>query len=323
MNMDPDVPQGGGLTSEQQNLIDGVGLDLPPTIEDVMDMADEDIPLEATSEETTEEVAGTPEPAATEEPEAAEPDPAPVQAQPDVRIDRALLELEQRQRELIRKEQEAQALKETLTPFLEAKKLADQGDRLGAMDTLGLKYEEVTDDYIQGKGPNEVRKLQRQLEATKAEVERRFQEMQAAEQERARLAQRQQVIDFTRNNSDTYAHIASTEAYDLVDQAVQVHYQQTGQVLSNVDAARVVEEGLERLIESVLTNDSLRARYLEKFGSGATTPSKSPDETAANQPTTLDNELSTERTVVVDDTFDPVTASDEELIERLASQLEF
>ncbi len=308
-----------GLTPAQLALLNP-DLDLPPSSDTLFDdatletlVAEEPAkapeapsePVEATPEVTPQE---TPEPAQT----------PPEASQEDVRLSRALLEFEERNRVLAKRERELEEQQRQFEPFRQAAELRQKGDRLGAMEALGLDYTEVTQDYLAGEGANQADRLKREIQETREQFEARIQEMQQRDQDRQAAAFKDSVINYSYTAAEQFPHIAATGAHELVYDAVQTHYSRTGQVLSNEEAAAAVEEGLASLIGAVLGNETLRSKYT------TSTETKSSGTAAAEvTPTTLTNKVGLERTAVVNDTFNPETATDEEMIERLAPLLQF
>lgn len=311
-----------GLSPEKLALLNPE-LDLPPTFDDlVTNLEDSESVVEEPVEESTEVVEESPAP--TESPEDTSTPPTG-----QFTVSRELLEIEAAKRELATQQKEfaarQKALEESmnsLAPFQRALELREAGDRLGAMDALGLKYEEVTEDYISGKGPDPVKQAKLEIEKMRQEYDRKFAELKQAEQEKTEAADRDYTVNFARANADDYPHVVESGGEALIYQARQNHLNSTGQVLSHADAAAAVEEGLEKLVMRVVQSERLRAKYAPLFKSTSSPKSRVETKTEDTS-STLSNNDSRERTVLVDDNFDFVNASDDELIERLAPQLQF
>jgi hypothetical protein len=191
-----------------------------------------------------------------------------------------------------------------LAPLLKARELAAT-DPWAAAKMFGLDYDKLTEAALAQKDlpPEEIAKRAARAEidaerkrladeAEKARAER--EKAAAAEKERltaegrAALERfRAGVIDFVKANSGTYELTATQGAATLVHELIEAHYEKTGKVLSNEEAAQLVEAHLEE--------EALRLAATPKVSAKIKPPTPPPEapkpETEAPPRRTLTNDL--------------------------------
>lgn len=231
--------------------------------------------------------------------EAAAPEPKQEYDADAVRKFRALAK---RERELRSREQ---ALKERESapqrnPYDDIQMLA-RTDPLKAMKSLGINYDELTQQVINDGNVTGEMKLQRENAALRERldnIESQFSE-RVKQDEKLRYEQAYgSFIDEIRGfvkNSDSYELISKTDAYQDVANVMQKHYDDVGEVMSYADAAREVESSLEAIAEKYLGTKKLEDKYRAKWSTSATTEEPveqdKQEPPASNRPKTLTNEL--------------------------------
>lgn len=296
-------------TPEKQAELLNPTLDLPPDpLQLSFDALFDNEPADA-APETVEEPVET-----AEEPVEAAPEPPAHEPEPNARALAVLArkEAEIRQRETALKSQEAEYQR-----LAELRALAEKGDRLGMLEKMGVSYDDLTKDYVSGMGRTPEELVREQLNEYKQQMDAQLQELRNAQTQREAEAERARLHSEIRAAGDQFALVNGLGGHDLVAQTIQSHYSSTGDVLSYEDAAEVVEGALGDLAERLFNIGPIREKFLSK----ATPPESRSEPKAA--PSTLSNRVTQDSTVLVEDGFDPATASDDEMIERLAQQLRF
>jgi hypothetical protein len=174
---------------------------------------------------------------------------------------------------------------------------------------VGVSYDELSRQVVQGGRPDPTQELKQEIQ----ELKSRLTEQQKKDHEKQREEYlndaRNSVYDYL-NSSDSYELIKATGSQEAVFQKILQHYEQTGDILSEDQAAQEVEENLSGVVDSMLKTSKVQ----QKLG-GKQQTEGSQEQPA--QPNTLDNSVSKERTDVPSDELLP----EEESIARLAQQL--
>lgn len=114
----------------------------------------------------------------------------------------------------------------------------------------------------------EVRSLREELAALKADRER-------ANQEATLGAIREQVVQSIRGHKDGYELVRALGAEELVFQTMVDHLKTTGKLLTEQDAAKLVEDNLSKQVDKALAVESVRKRVSAAAGT-ATQPGSNP-----------------------------------------------
>jgi hypothetical protein len=255
-------------------------------------------------------------PAPTPDPPAAAP--PVVQTQEDPAVSRAFSKIAEKERELRQRERELKDLEARLKPNQELAELVEKKDKWSLLDRMGVTYDELTREYVQGKGADPQAQMKTEIERVRQQMEAQVQELKAAEQRRYFEEERRNIQAFVQS-SNAYPHLQAAEAHELVQQTIQSHFRETGDLVSYEDAAEAVEQQLGQLVGQFLQNPSVRQKYAGLFT--VASPPKSPSESAPSAPRTLRNEDTQDRVTLVEHDFD--TLSEDEQIARLARQLRF
>lgn len=164
---------------------------------------------------------------------------------------------------------------------------------LAALEALGITYDQLTDFVINDNRPTpdaHVQALKDELDGFKRQQEdERKQAKEAAEKQQLADAERNEQMYFARcdgfvkKNADTYELINANEAFELVHEVVRARFDATGQVLSEKEAADLVETYLE---EAVMKNTATK-----KFQAKVSATLKAPPQSKQSSKT-LNNSLS-------------------------------
>ena len=237
--------------------------------------------------------------AQAEEPAAAEPTPEP---EPDLEQVKRFRALAKREREIRQREQalkEREATPPQRNPYDDIQMLA-RTDPLKAMKSLGINYDELTQQVINDGNVTGEMTLRRENEALRErldKIESQFSDRVKQDETRRYEQAYGSFIDEIRGfvkNSDSYELVSKTDAYQDVANVMQEHYNDSGEIMSYADAAREVERSLEAIADRYLGTKKIEDRYRAKWA-----PSAQPDQPAEqagpeaipNRPKTLTNEL--------------------------------
>ena len=246
---------------------------------------------------------------------------APVEEAPDEEdftSRRALAAIARREDAIRRREEELKAQEARTSKLAKLAELIEKGDRLGALEELGVSYDDLTNDYVAGMGRSQEELARQQMLELHKQTQAQIQELREAQARREAEAEQARLRSELESQGETYALVNGLGGHNLVAQTIQSHYRDTGEVLSYEDAAGVVEGALGDLAKRIFSVESVRKRFLGEAGA-----TKSGTVEPATRVATLSNADTQDSTVLVDDGFDPTTASDDEMIERLANQLKF
>lgn len=212
------------------------------------------------------------------EPQVEQTEPEPVVEEPKKKEDpfsvkfaalsRKEKALKQQERELNRRLQELEAKTKTVeepkTPEAPPLEYRLKRDPLGTLKELGFTYEKLAELVSNdGKLPQEM-----QLELIRQEIEEKYnKEIQTIKDEllnrdkkseEERYAQtienfKSELTSFVESSPEDYELIQANDAVDLVYQVIEQHHAETGQILSNKEAADHVEaylfEEAQKLLE--------------------------------------------------------------------------
>ena len=222
---------------------------------------------EAPSAELMEEVAEE----TTEAPEAAEAPPEP--ERPD--FSRQFAALARKERAIRQKEQEManfakqrEQFEGTSTRLADLQRLAKENPAK-LLGELGINYDELTQQVINEGNPTEEQQLRlenEKLQARLGKLEEVYdKQRQQAEQAQVKAAHTQ-LVDNIKNfvdDSSTFEMVQHHDAYGLVAQVMQEHYNTTKEVLEYGDAAKLVEDHFMAEAERYLGSSKLQARFRE------------------------------------------------------------
>ena len=277
---------------------------------------------EAPSAELMEEVAEE----ATEAPEAAEAPPEP--ERPD--FSRQFAALARKERAIRQKEQEManfakqrEQFEGTSTRLADLQRLAKENPAK-LLGELGINYDELTQQVINEGNPTEEQQLRlenEKLQARLGKLEEVYDnQRQLAEQAQVSAA-RTQLVDNIKNfvdDSSTFEMVQHHDAYGLVAQVMQEHYNTTKEVLEYGDAAKLVEDHFMAEAERYLGSKKLQERFreLEK-------PRESETPEAAEQAVKRVKTLSNGNVAKKTETSGSTLESKEKSLERVAAMIKW
>ncbi len=247
----------------------------------------------------------------------AAPPPAPPPAQQPVN-DAAFARLAQADKQAREAQAALQAAQARVAQLEQLEQLAALRDKpLELLAKLGVSFNDVANQYAEtgSPPPEEIAKQQvRQLEQT---VTARLQEFEKRETER-QLAEERANIAHVVNSDERFAMTKLAGAHEMVWRTIQTHYNDTRELLSYEQAAEQVEAGIEKLVSAFLESPQVRARFKLAQEQRQEESREKPRVDMA-----LSNSSASAPAALVPDPFNPVTASDDDLLSRLASQLRF
>ena len=277
---------------------------------------------EAPSAELMEEVAEE----ATEAPEVAEAPPEP--ERPD--FSRQFAALARKERALRQKEQEManfakqrEQFEGTSTRLADLQRLAKENPAK-LLGELGINYDELTQQVINEGNPTEEQQLRlenEKLQARLGKLEEVYdKQRQQAEQAQIRAAHTQ-LVDNIKNfvdDSSTFEMVQHHDAYGLVAQVMQEHYNSTKEVLEYGDAAKLVEDHFMAEAERYLGSKKLQERFRE-----LDKPRESETPEAAEQAVKRVKTLSNGDVAKKTETSGNVLESKEKSLERVAAMIKW
>jgi len=277
---------------------------------------------EAPSAELMEEVAEE----ATEAPEAAEAPPEP--ERPD--FSRQFAALARKERAIRQKEQEManfakqrEQYEGTSTRLADLQRLAKENPAK-LLGELGINYDELTQQVINEGNPTEEQQLRlenEKLQARLGKLEEVYDnQRQLAEQAQVSAA-RTQLVDNIKNfvdDSSTFEMVQHHDAYGLVAQVMQEHYNTTKEVLEYGDAAKLVEDHFMAEAERYLGSSKLQARFRE-----LDKPRESETPEAAEQAVKRVKTLSNGDVAKKTETSGSTLESKEKSLERVAAMIKW
>ena len=277
---------------------------------------------EAPSAELMEEVAEE----AAEAPEAAEAAPEP--ERPD--FSRQFAALARKERAIRQKEQEManfakqrEQFEGTSTRLADLQRLAKENPAK-LLGELGINYDELTQQVINEGNPTEEQQLRLENEKLQARLGK-LEEVYDKQRQQAEQAQvsaaRTQLVDNIKNfvdDSSTFEMVQHHDAYGLVAQVMQEHYNTTKEVLEYGDAAKLVEDHFMAEAERYLGSKKLQERFreLEK-------PRESETPEAAEQAVKRVKTLSNGDVAKKTETSGSTLESKEKSLERVAAMIKW
>jgi adenosine deaminase len=170
--------------------------------------------------------------------------------------------LAKKERELFELEQSLKAKQNSFSSLDEFKKLAKR-DPQKYLEESGLTYDELTEFYLSGGTAKDPKVYE--VEEKVAEIERKLKEKEEMiarkEQEAAiqsfKLDQKKHIVQ----SADKYELINATGSFDLVYDVSKQYYEKHNKVLTNDEAAQMVEEYLEKEVEKVLKANKIRNKF--------------------------------------------------------------
>ena len=178
-------------------------------------------------------------------------------------------------------------MQDELKPFMDAKKAAESGDMLGAMNQVGWNYEQATNQVLNDGKP------QQQNQALNPELERRlsaFEESQKKQQIDTYLANLKNIVD----TDDNYQLIRSKWGYTvpMILQLQEIEAKESGKLRDHNNLL----DDIEKYYEDIVISLAGSAKLQDKNRAEGCSP-EYPQETPSNnspriRPRTLRNSVS-------------------------------
>lgn len=163
-------------------------------------------------------------------------------------------------RERALKEREAKlAEKEKTIQEAEQERQIAKSDPLSYLKKNGWTYDQITKHVVNGPGPDPTEELKQELQQLKSEL-METKKMTAEEKREEALNEARQAVRTTIEEADGYELVKATESYDQVFNTIVNHYEETGEVLSEDQAAKQIEEQLSGVVDRLLQTESVKKR---------------------------------------------------------------
>ena len=168
---------------------------------------------------------------------------------------RSLIEQERKNRESQR------ALEEQQYKVQHAEQLANQAkaDPVSFLERSGMDRDAIA-QRLQGSGPDPVTGLKEELSSLRNELQQQKQMAEQAKMQAAVNEARENVKRFV-GTSESHPLVRAADAGDMVWSVMTSRHQQTGQLMSEQDAASEVEAYLEKLVTKALENEGTRGKF--------------------------------------------------------------
>jgi hypothetical protein len=176
-----------------------------------------------------------------------------------------------------RVQQELDARKGTVSSYDDLQKLARENP-YEVMQKLGLDYEALSRQVLQDgeitpeqKMAGEMKRLRDEINAMKAERAELVRQEEAKKYQDTYSTFVDEIKSFVENTSE-FDFVKANNAYHVVAEVMQEHYNSTQEVMSYDDAAKMVEDYYEAEAEKYLAVPKLEQRLKERFAPAKTEP---------------------------------------------------
>ena len=207
----------------------------------------------------------------------------PVEPAPDpfsrrfAQLAREQKKLRQERDEMKRVQQELDARKSTVSSFDDLQKLARENP-YEVMQKLGLNYEALSRQVLQDgeitpeqKMAGEMKRLRDEIETMKAERAELTKQQEAKKYQDTYSTFVDEIKTFVDNTSE-FDFVKANNAYHVVAEVMQEHYNSTQEVMSYDEASKMVEDYYEAEAEKYLKVPKLEQRLKERFAPAKTEP---------------------------------------------------
>ena len=185
--------------------------------------------------------------------------------------------LRQEREEMKRVQQELDARKGTVSSFDDLQRLARENP-YEVMQKLGLDYEALSRQVLQDgeitpeqKMAGEMKRLRDEINAMKAERAELVKQEEAKKYQDTYGRFVDEIKSFVDNTSE-FDFVKANNAYHVVAEVMQEHYNSTQEVMSYDDAAKMVEDYYEAEAEKYLAVPKLEQRLKERYAPAKTEP---------------------------------------------------
>ena len=185
--------------------------------------------------------------------------------------------LRQERDEMKRLQQELDSRKGTVSSFDDLQRLARENP-YEVMQKLGLDYEALSRQVLQDgeitpeqKMAGEMKRLRDEIESMKAERAELVKQEEAKKYQDTYGRFVDEIKSFVDNTSE-FDFVKANNAYHVVAEVMQEHYNSTQEVMSYDDAAKMVEDYYEAEAEKYLAVPKLEQRLKERYAPAKTEP---------------------------------------------------
>jgi len=185
--------------------------------------------------------------------------------------------LRQERDEMKRVQQELDARKNTVSSYDDLQKLARENP-YEVMQKLGLDYEALSRQVLQDgeitpeqKMAGEMKRLRDEIDSMKAERAELVKQEEAKKYQDTYGRFVDEIKTFV-DNTDEFDFVKANNAYHVVAEVMQEHYNSTQDVMSYDDAAKMVEDYYEAEAEKYLKVPKLEQRLKERYAPAKTGP---------------------------------------------------
>ena len=185
--------------------------------------------------------------------------------------------LRQERDEMKRVQQELDARKNTVSSYDDLQKLARENP-YEVMQKLGLDYEALSRQVLQDgeitpeqKMAGEMKRLRDEIDSMKAERAELVKQEEAKKYQDTYGRFVDEIKTFV-DNTNEFDFVKANNAYHVVAEVMQEHYNSTQDVMSYDDAAKMVEDYYEAEAEKYLKVPKLEQRLKERYAPAKTEP---------------------------------------------------
>jgi hypothetical protein len=185
--------------------------------------------------------------------------------------------LRQERDEMKRVQQELDARKSTVSSYDDLQKLARENP-YEVMQKLGLDYEALSRQVLQDgeitpeqKMAGEMKRLRDEIDSMKAERAELVKQEEAKKYQDTYGRFVDEIKSFV-DNTNEFDFVKANNAYHVVAEVMQEHYNSTQDVMSYDDAAKMVEDYYEAEAEKYLAVPKLEQRLKERYAPAKTEP---------------------------------------------------
>ena len=185
--------------------------------------------------------------------------------------------LRQERDEMKRVQQELDARKGTVSSYDDLQRLARENP-YEVMQKLGLDYEALSRQVLQDgeitpeqKMAGEMKRLRDEIDAMKAERAELVKQEEAKKYQDTYGRFVDEIKSFV-DNTNEFDFVKANNAYHVVAEVMQEHYNSTQDVMSYDDAAKMVEDYYEAEAEKYLAVPKLEQRLKERYAPAKTEP---------------------------------------------------
>lgn len=207
-------------------------------------------------------------------------------------FERRFQTLTRREKMLVDREK---AAKEELTALSNLKKMKEDAhlNPMPLLEELGWTFEDLTQMVLNDNQPPAERKakiLEERLAKIEAERQKDLESRQTAEEEAVIEAHKDEIKKHVTTKGDDYELIQANDAYELVYDVIEAHYEEHGEIIPIADASDKVESYLEEQAKKLLSLKKFRSQT-EETTEASPSPDAKPDASTKTLTNTAANSI--------------------------------